>query len=1009
MPLINTSVSNLIQGVSQQPDSVRFTGQCEEQENALPSIVDGLQKRPGCQHLATLLETAALDANAKVHFIERDKDERYVVIIKEDTTSIKSATETTKSIAAYNLSTGVQATITERYRGVVDSFQEVDTEGYQVLTLTQKAPVTVLSSEPQRIGKLKIVEGLNKGSTEYTIHDIATDTNRKNIRVEASGVTFYGNETGSYQNVVEYTVNNTANAELILESRNYLTHGVDDSTATVPVDDLKLFTTGDVTYVLNTKKTVAKDSTLSSPLSPEALVFVKQGDYNRKYGVSVTTSGGTTYENWTYSGQSQIRIGSVTTNNAKEAESDFILRNLFEGTLQTVAAAGGSSGGLAPRSTLDIGQAADSGFERYDKPLNLEITQEVTERLTISSLSSSYNENNPTYLDTLSLASDSDFSVELKGGQVGVINGPANFTIHADDSGAGEILGVAHKSVSSITDLPSIATHRFKIAVQGDVDAAEDDRYVEFLIHGHTPSTAQGTLGDGSWYETSGGSIQDRIDTTTMPLLLKSTGVDTFELNHLPLDKMEAGDEYTNPDPSFIGNTIERVFQFKGRLGFLSNASVSMSEIKFGSYDGDLDIQNYNFYRTSVTSLLDGDPIDATISSEKVTKLRAAIAFQDNLVLFSDFSQFVLKGDELLTPKTVAFNQITEYEYSRSVDPVGIGSYIYFPFDRGDFMGIREFTVNASTDVFDANEITAHVPQYIPKASGGGLVALSGSSAESLMAATDGTDIYIYKYFFKGNEKALSSWSKFTIEGGNIRGMTFIDSELYVVQSISDTYVNQTHLLKISVANKKRDPEGYNTHLDRRVSVSLNAIASPPTLTLPYLLKDSEDIEIYTKDGLLVQHETTNAVNQSTKVVFKDDIVGGGLDGKITQVYVGIPYTMKYTFSKLLFKAQSGQSMTQSDGKMRVRGGVIFFEDTAHFKVKTTPHLRDTSTSEFNASIVQQTQEGSLPLESGSFRFPVFSDPEQTTITIENDSAMPCNLQSAEFESFVHQRSRRYG
>jgi hypothetical protein len=118
---------------------------------------------------------------------------------------------------------------------------------------------------------------------------------------------------------------------------------------------------------------------------------------------------------------------------------------------------------------------------------------------------------------------------------------------------------------------------------------------------------------------------------------------------------------------------------------------------------------------------------------------------------------------------------------------------------------------------------------------------------------------------------------------------------------------------------------------------------------------------------------------------------------------------MKYTFSTLLFKAQSGQSMTQSDGKMRVRGGVIFFEDTAHFKVKTTPHLRDTSTSEFNASIVQQTQEGSLPLESGSFRFPVFSDPEQTTITIENDSAMPCNLQSAEFESFVHQRSRRYG
>ena len=148
MPLINTSVSNLIQGVSQQPDAIRFAGQCEEQENALPSIVDGLQKRPGCQHIVTLLETASLDANSKIHFIERDQDERYVVIIKNKTSS-------TKSIAAFNLSTGNQATITERYTGVVESFT-TDYIGKKEITLTQKSPVTVLSSESTRLGKLRI-------------------------------------------------------------------------------------------------------------------------------------------------------------------------------------------------------------------------------------------------------------------------------------------------------------------------------------------------------------------------------------------------------------------------------------------------------------------------------------------------------------------------------------------------------------------------------------------------------------------------------------------------------------------------------------------------------------------------------------------------------------------------------------------------------------------------------------------------------------------------------------
>ncbi len=966
MPLINTSVSNLIQGVSQQPDAIRFAGQCEEQENALPSIVDGLQKRPGCQHIVTLLNAASLDANSKIHFIERDQDERYVVIIKNKTSS-------TKSIAAFNLSTGAQATITERYTGVVESFVSSDEIYKKAITFTQKAPVTVLGTESSRLGKLRITGGLNKGNTLYDIFDIATDTDKKRLRFDGD-VTLYGSGTGSYQNTVEYTVDNTDNAELILETRNYLTHGVDDSTPTVPVDDLKLFTTGDFTYVLNTKKKVTKDSTTSAPVSSEALVFVKQGDYERKYGLSVTTAGGTTYENWTYSGPSQKKTGGGTFyNTGYESESDFIMQNLFEGTLT----------GTAPRLVRD----ANNQTPRYDQPFNL---------VAISSTG-----------DGLPLLTDPSFSSSLKGNQIGVITGPADFTIQVDDSMAGEGLGVAYKSVPNLADLPSTATHRFKIAVQGDVDASEDDRYVQFLVNGHTPSLADGSVGDGGWFETSGGNVSDRIDAATMPLILKSTSVNAFEINHMPLDKLDAGDALTNPDPSFIGTSIQRVFQFKSRLGFLSGSSVSMSEVKFGGYDGELDLQRYNFYRTSVTSLLDGDPIDATISSDKVTKLRAAISFQDNLILFSDFSQFVLRGGDLLTPKTVSFNQITEYEYDKSVDPIGLGSYIYFPFVRGGFMGIREFTVNANTDNFDANEITAHVPQYIPKTSGGGLVALSGSSAESLMATTDGNDVYVYKYFFKGNEKVLSSWGKFTVSGGGIRGLTFIESELYIVQSISDT--NQTHLLKISMGNKQRDPEGYNTNLDRRVVVTLNATLAVPTFTLPYLLKDDEELQVYTKDGLFIQNLETTPNGSETVVTFKNNTVSGGLTGVAESLYAGVKYTMKYTFSKLLFKAQAGQNMTRTDGKMRVRGGTLFFEDTSHFEVKVTPDLRNTSTAEFNASIVQHTIEGDSVLESGRFRFPVFSDPEQTTITVENSSAMPSNFQSAEFESFIHQRSRRYG
>ena len=179
---------------------------------------------------------------------------------------------------------------------------------------------------------------------------------------------------------------------------------------------------------------------------------------------------------------------------------------------------------------------------------------------------------------------------------------------------------------------------------------------------------------------------------------------------------------------------------------------------------------------------MDSAPIDVTVSSANVVNLRNAIAFQDSLVLFSDFGQFVLRSGDILTSSTVSANPITEYECDLSVSPIALGSYIYFPFSRGRYTGVREFTVNANTDIFNADEITAHVPQYIPE----GIVSMTGCSSEDLMALTDGTDIYIYKYFFNGAEKVLSSWSKFTISGGGVRGVGFVDSDLYIVQSPSD-------------------------------------------------------------------------------------------------------------------------------------------------------------------------------------------------------------------------------
>ena len=51
MPLLHTSIPNLAQGVSQQPDNLRYPGQCDEQINAWSTVVEGLVKRPNSRFL----------------------------------------------------------------------------------------------------------------------------------------------------------------------------------------------------------------------------------------------------------------------------------------------------------------------------------------------------------------------------------------------------------------------------------------------------------------------------------------------------------------------------------------------------------------------------------------------------------------------------------------------------------------------------------------------------------------------------------------------------------------------------------------------------------------------------------------------------------------------------------------------------------------------------------------------------------------------------------------------
>lgn len=80
MGLINQDIKNLVSGVSQQPPILRHPEQLEEQLNGYSSEAGGLQKRPPSILVSNLGHKINDSAKPLVHFIDRDVNEKYIVL-----------------------------------------------------------------------------------------------------------------------------------------------------------------------------------------------------------------------------------------------------------------------------------------------------------------------------------------------------------------------------------------------------------------------------------------------------------------------------------------------------------------------------------------------------------------------------------------------------------------------------------------------------------------------------------------------------------------------------------------------------------------------------------------------------------------------------------------------------------------------------------------------------------------------------------------------------------------
>ena len=371
----------------------------------------------------------------------------------------------------------------------------------------------------------------------------------------------------------------------------------------------------------------------------------------------------------------------------------------------------------------------------------------------------------------------------------------------------------------AFTNLPLVFTHDYVVKIKGNSLADEDDFWVKF-----TSDTAAATLSEGTWSETTKPGItytwvytpsslhphalvrrtssNDNIPSAALNPVVGNGGK-YFSFEPINLDSRLVGDTVSNPNPTFVsvagtyqpagggGTTaafpVTRKVQdfafFRDRLVFCCDESVSCSEQ--GSY--------FNFLRTTVRALPDSDPIDVSISSDRVAVIHSLVPFAGRLMLFSAESQTQLLGSPNLTPSSVEASQVSHYQSTSACSPVAYEDGVLFPSVRGGYSGLRSLTQTPNTeDTFTAVDLSIHIPAYIPGTAK--LIAVTPDSSIIAMTTTGDADgIYVLKQHREGEQIIQSAWMRFNVGGGTIRGIHFFDTKLYVVTEHTALAVGLTY------------------------------------------------------------------------------------------------------------------------------------------------------------------------------------------------------------------------
>lgn len=728
-------------------------------------------------------------------------------------------------------------------------------------------------------------------------------------------------------------------------------------TCSEPNKQLKAITVADHTFIVNTTKVVEMNNNEKSSddwKKQGSLIVVRQGQYGRKYTVNIQD------QEYTY----ETPDGGAASH-SKMIATDYIANQLYEK--------------LAGNFKKTFSSLTDDEMRTYG------ITKSKKGRWGgsdndhwIETTTYHYKDKEYSKEDMFSPAGVQG-SVVIKGTNWIQIIGNLK-DISVSDGFNGEALKLFINTTTRFEILPSTAPDGFTVLVKGEKES-DDDYYVKYDSGSH------------SWKECAKPNITIKYDFTTMPYILRREADGTFTCTTADWNERKTGDEDSNPTPSFVGNKINDIFFFRNRLGIISGEAVNLSRTS----------DFFNFWVDSATSIVDTDSIDLQVSHNRVSTLYNAVPFNQDLYLFSAQTQFILRAEGVLSPKTAVIDQVTEFDADTWVKPIGVGRNLYFTAHKTDFTTVQEyFAVADSTTQKNATDVTGHVPNFLKNS----IYSLKACNNENLLIALSDNQrdtMYIYKFLFLNDSKAQASWSRWTFDGELI-GADFINSVMYlVINRGGNTFLEK---LPISYNTKDFVSEPYRVMLDRKFKTTLHGTFDKDTKEMRYDVKsiygdtysESREYTIVLKNGSVYSGKDTVVIPHQVEPL--EDF----------ECFIGVAYEFKFIYSTFFIKqaSQTGTDTIPND-RLQLRFLHINYDNTGEFEVivnatgKTPKHYKMT------ARIVgtPSNQVGIHPLETGEFRVPLMGRNTDTEVTVINTSPLPSAFNTTVWQGLVTYKFRQ--